>query len=153
MYLLKSEVATPHENDRNLALIMADIDSFKLFNDTYGHVAGDQCLVQVAEILKRVVDSTEALMARFGGEEFVVLLSDTTEATAAAVAEEMRLAIEQADIENPGTSSPLTVSLGVAAIVPKPGSRTDDLIKAADKALYHAKKSGRNRVVSQSSIS
>lgn len=132
-----------------LALIMIDIDNFKVFNDTYGHLAGDQCLKSVAEIINDVVKRTGNLVARFGGEEFIVMLLNTTEEEATIVAEDMRKKIE--DLRFATGDLVITISLGVAAATPNDTLRSDDLINAADKALYKAKKNGRNKVVSMSS--
>lgn len=130
-----------------MAVIMADIDDFKRYNDTYGHPAGDQCLRQVAEALQ-VVNRPGDLVARYGGEEFVVVLSGTPLAAAWAIAERMRLRVR--DLAIPHRSSlvagHVTVSVGVAAQVP---DRTGDpraLVLAADRALYLAKAQGRDRV-------
>jgi diguanylate cyclase (GGDEF)-like protein len=135
-----------------LALIMIDIDNFKFFNDTYGHLAGDQCLKSVAEVIKNVVKRTGDLVARFGGEEFIVMLLNTTEEGAIIVAEDMRKKIEDLRIKNAAADSVITISLGVAAVIPNDSMRSDDLINAADKALYKAKKDGRNKVVRMSSL-
>ncbi|MGI6713260.1 MAG: diguanylate cyclase [Bacillota bacterium] len=133
-----------------LALIMIDIDNFKLFNDTYGHLAGDQCLKSVATAIKTFIRRTGDLVARFGGEEFVVMLLNTSEDGAAIVAEDIRKKVESLEIENAAVGSVLTVSLGVAAAIPHDSMHPDELINGADRALYQAKKDGRNRVVRQS---
>jgi diguanylate cyclase (GGDEF)-like protein len=133
-----------------LALIMIDIDSFKLFNDTYGHLSGDQCLESVATAIKSVIRRPGDLVARFGGEEFIVLLLNTSEEGAAKVAENIRKKVENLEIKNEAVGSVITVSLGVAAVIPNDDMRPDELINGADIALYQAKKEGRNRVVRQS---
>ena len=130
-----------------LAVIMIDIDHFKFFNDTYGHLVGDQCLIRVAKELKAVAKKTGNFLARFGGEEFVVMLLDTTEEGAAFVAENMRKKIENLEIENSNLNSIVTISLGVASVIPNDNMSPEDLINAADRALYQAKKDGRNKVV------
>lgn len=135
-----------------LALIMIDIDNFKMFNDTYGHLAGDQCLKSVADIIKKVVKRPGDFVARFGGEEFVAFLSNTTEDGALVVAEEIRVKIENLGIKQEKIATVVTVSLGVAATIPDKNTHADSLINAADQALYQAKKDGRNTVVRSSSL-
>jgi diguanylate cyclase (GGDEF)-like protein len=130
-----------------LALIMIDIDYFKLFNDTYGHLSGDQTLIRIAEVIKSVIKRPGDLAARFGGEEFVVMLIGTTAKGAVVVAEEIRKGIEELGIENRGINSVITVSLGVASVVPDNEMEPDELIGAADRALYKAKEEGRNKVI------
>ncbi len=128
-----------------LALIMIDLDHFKKYNDTHGHLAGDRCLKQVAETiadtLKRAGDSA----ARFGGEEFVVVLPNTAEEGAATVAEQIRSKVEELPLQ-------ITLSLGVAAMTPVPGLNPTHLINMADRALYQAKAQGRNKVVAASPL-
>jgi diguanylate cyclase (GGDEF)-like protein len=130
-----------------LALIMIDIDRFKLFNDTYGHLSGDQALIRIAEVIKAVIKRSSDLAARFGGEEFVVMLMNTTAEGAAVVAEEIRKRVEELGIENEKIKNVITVSLGVASLIPENGIEHDELIEAADRALYKAKEDGRNKVV------
>ncbi|NEX63270.1 GGDEF domain-containing protein [Noviherbaspirillum galbum] len=131
-----------------LALVIVDVDCFKPFNDNYGHPAGDTCLRKVAEALSSVPRRSSDLVARFGGEEFVVLLPETALEEAGKIAERMRIAVLQLQI--PHAHSPVaavvTASFGVAAMVPTAGMREADLLAAADGALYRAKAEGRNRV-------
>ena len=129
-----------------LALIMIDIDRFKLFNDTYGHLSGDQALIRIAEVIKAVIKRSSDLAARFGGEEFVVMLMNTTAEGAAVVAEEIRKRVEELGIENEETENVITVSLGIASVVPDNELAPNELIDAADRALYKAKEDGRNKV-------
>jgi diguanylate cyclase (GGDEF)-like protein len=133
-----------------LSLLMADIDSFKLLNDEYGHQAGDQCLRQVANALTSVVLRTEDLVARYGGEEFAVILPWTDHAGALEVAERMRSAVQALAIQHAHSpfNKMLTVSVGVATVCPTAQADTFDLIRLADRALYRSKASGRNRVSS-----
>lgn len=138
---------------RPLALIMIDIDNFKMFNDTYGHLAGDQCLKSVADVIKKAVKRSGDFVARFGGEEFIAFLSNTTEHGASIVAEEIRVKIENLGIKQEKIATVVTVSLGVAATIPDKNTHPDNLINAADQALYQAKKYGRNIVVRSSSLS
>jgi diguanylate cyclase (GGDEF)-like protein/PAS domain S-box-containing protein len=129
-----------------LALILCDIDFFKLYNDTYGHQAGDDCLRQVAQVLSSATERPADLVARYGGEEFVVVLPNTPSASAAYVADRLRETI--AALHLPHSSSPInahvTISLGVACKVPQPAETPSALIAAADQALYLAKAEGRN---------
>ena len=130
-----------------LALIMIDIDHFKIFNDTYGHLAGDKALIKIAEVIKGVIKRPGDLAARYGGEEFVVMLTNTAAEGAAVVAEEIRRRVEELGIENVKIESVLTVSLGVASVVPDHTMEPDELIDIADRALYKAKEEGRNKVI------
>jgi len=130
-----------------LALIMIDIDHFKVFNDTYGHIAGDQALIKIAGIIKDVIKRPGDLAARYGGEEFVVMLMNTTTEGAAIVAEEIRRRIEALGVENEKVQAVITVSLGVAAVVPNEKMAPEELIDAADRALYRAKEYGGNKVI------
>ncbi len=125
-----------------LSLLMADLDKFKAVNDTYGHSAGDQVLKAFTGILRDLA-RTDDITARWGGEEFIVLLSHTSSAGAAVVAERVRKTMESECIRI--TSIPVTVSIGVAEL--KDGEDGAGLIRRADCALYRAKEEGRNRVV------
>ncbi|MBF2097719.1 MAG: diguanylate cyclase [Gloeomargaritaceae cyanobacterium C42_A2020_066] len=131
-----------------LSLILADIDWFKHYNDTYGHIAGDDCLRRVAQAIQRAVKRPADLVARYGGEEFAVILPQTGLVGAMTVAEQIRQAI--AALELPHAGAPQTtivsLSLGVASLHPAPGVQMADLVKRADQALYQAKQEGRNRV-------
>ncbi len=127
-----------------LALIMVDIDHFKAVNDTYGHVAGDQALKLIAEILQQQVRDSD-LLCRFGGEEFLVAMPRMSLADALIRTEAWRTAIAEARFEHEGRHIPLTASLGVA-VFPDHGHTDMTLLAAADRALYAAKHGGRNRV-------
>lgn len=135
-----------------LSLILLDIDLFKQYNDTYGHLAGDQCLQQVAQSLKESMQRSTDLVARYGGEEFAIILPDTTETGAQFLAEQVRSQIAQMpilDLSSHGSGSiyhQVTVSIGVASHIPFPEASPKLLIAAADLALYRAKEQGRNRV-------
>jgi len=131
-----------------LSLVMADIDYFKRYNDRYGHVAGDTCLQQVAKTLKSGVRHDGDLVARYGGEEFVILLPGATSEAARAVAEALRASIESLALPHAGNpdAGVLTVSLGVATMRPTHDVKPTTLVELADKQLYRAKETGRNRV-------
>ena len=135
-----------------ISLIMIDIDRFKEYNDRYGHLAGDQCLKKVAQIIAETVRRPRDFVARYGGEEFAVLLSNVTEEGAAELAERIRVNVEKAVIDSGEERTTVTVSLGVASIVTVESLKPTDLIEAADRALYQAKRDGRNRVVRASSL-
>ena len=132
-----------------LALMMIDIDHFKLFNDRYGHVRGDACLRAVGETLSLVTLEDAILVARYGGEEFALLLPGRDIARATALADEARRAIEDLLITHAESSrGHVTISIGVESLVPRKNQPASDLVEAADRALYAAKRSGRNAVVS-----
>ena len=134
---------------KSLSLIMADIDFFKLYNDTYGHQSGDDCLKDVAGVLDKSIKRVTDLAARYGGEEFTVVLPDTDLTGAMVVAEKIRKRVEDLQIANiEAPSRCVTISLGVASMLPSLGVSPSSLIALADKAMYQAKNFGRNRVVS-----
>ncbi len=131
-----------------LSLILCDVDFFKTYNDTYGHQAGDKCLQQVAKALSLCVSRPADLVARYGGEEFAVILPNTNAEGAVQIAEKVRFKIKALEIAhaNSQVSTCLTLSLGVASIVPSHESSPAMLISAADQALYQAKAEGRDAV-------
>ena len=131
-----------------VALVMIDIDFFKSYNDNLGHPAGDECLRRVAKGLTDALKRPDDFLARYGGEEFAVILPQTHLAGATVVAERLRVSIETLDIGHPATpiANHVTVSQGVASILPTREAARFTLISMADEALYGAKKSGRNRV-------
>lgn len=132
---------------QSLSLILCDVDYFKLFNDHYLHQAGDDCLQKIAQVMQDVVKRPADLVARFGGEEFAIILSNTNELGAARVAQKIRLGVEQLKIPHALSqcSEYVTLSLGIATTIPTPDISSERLILAADKALYQAKNMGRNR--------
>lgn len=126
-----------------LSLIMIDVDEFKNVNDTYGHQRGDEILRDIGRILLENIRPQD-ICCRYGGEEFAILLPDTSEAEAAVVAERLRTAVESAKLM--GTSMPLTISLGIASY-PTHGEWQDELVTRADQALYQAKQLGKNNTI------
>jgi diguanylate cyclase (GGDEF)-like protein len=139
-------------SQRPLALIMIDVDHFKLYNDSYGHPEGDRCLKTIARTIQTSLRRPDDFVARYGGEEMAVLLADTDAAGAALVAESIRAAV--ARLQLPFSHHPagyVTISAGTA-VYPSPGlsASADELLTAADRALYRAKAGGRNQVVSMS---
>jgi diguanylate cyclase (GGDEF)-like protein/PAS domain S-box-containing protein len=129
-----------------VSLLMIDIDHFKLYNDTYGHQAGDDCLKQVSRVLEDTLGRATEFVARWGGEEFVVIIAGDL-AQAAESGARIREALIEARLARPGHDPAcVTVSVGAASSTPALGAARDDLLEAADRALYAAKQGGRNRV-------
>lgn len=136
-----------------LSVLMVDIDKFKDFNDTYGHMQGDEALVAVSSALHSAVSRPSDLVARYGGEEMVVLLPNTDADGARGIAERMREAVQGLNIPHEKSGiGVVTVSVGGASRIPPRGGDASTLLEAADKALYRAKESGRNRVVVDGSV-
>ena len=133
-----------------LSLILVDVDHFKAYNDTYGHQGGDDCLRDVAAAMQRMVTRASDCIARYGGEEFAVLLPGATASEANANAERLRRAVEAVALPHRSSSAAdiVTISVGVATMTPAAGGSQAELVRAADEALYRAKREGRNRVVS-----
>ncbi len=131
-----------------LSLVMSDVDNFKHYNDSFGHKTGDQCLRHIARVLERNTRRTGDLAVRYGGEEFILLLPNTDAAGAFSIAEKIRKEISEA-AENGGDPYPrkITISMGVASAVPEEWKNPEDLLGEADRALYEAKRAGKNRVV------
>ncbi|MFW6359242.1 MAG: diguanylate cyclase, partial [Chroococcales cyanobacterium] len=134
-----------------LSLILCDIDFFKRYNDTYGHQAGDTCLKKVAQALSSAAKRPGDLVARYGGEEFVLVLPHTNHEGAMSVAEDIHATIHGLAIPHAASvvSDIITISLGVASLIPQQSLFPEVIIRAADQALYQAKERGRNFTVSQ----
>ena len=146
---LAIEVARAQRNKQALSLILMDVDFFKRFNDHYGHQAGDDCLKQLAKTFQTCLKRPADLVARYGGEEFVCLLPDTNAQGAMQVALALRLAVLACEIahEQSTVDAFVTVSLGVATLVPEHPVSAAELLKMADQHLYIAKAQGRNRAL------
>jgi diguanylate cyclase (GGDEF)-like protein len=131
-----------------LGLVILDADQFKQYNDVAGHPGGDACLRSIAQVVADIADAAKGTPARIGGEEFAVILPDTTQARALEVAETIRLSVLHLALPHPFSPCGVqTVSLGVAARVPLTDQASIDLMRFADHALYSAKLAGRNQVV------
>lgn len=147
--LVDREWIHARQSRQPLSLLMIDIDYFKQYNDGYGHLEGDACLQRVARLLASVATRSRDLLARFGGEEFVLLLPETDAAAAAKLAECCRNLIldEKIPHDSPAGGPVLTISIGVATSIPGYADEMRDFIDAVDKRLYRAKQLGRNCVV------
>jgi diguanylate cyclase (GGDEF)-like protein len=128
-----------------LSLIVLDLDLFNRINDTYGHMAGDAALKTVAQTCRGVLRQSD-ILGRFGGEEFVILLSETDQTAAAVLAQKLRMALEQQRIQYEDRSFVVTASFGVACVASPTDTSLEDLFRRADQAVYEAKETGRNRV-------
>jgi len=146
---VEDEFRRAKRNGTLLSLIMIDIDYFKAYNDSYGHQMGDACLTRIADTLNAALHRPGDLVARYGGEEFVVVLPCTDREGAYQIAEHMRSQVEALNIRHAASAvaDHVTISLGVASVVPLHSRELDELQDYADKALYQAKHAGRNRVV------
>jgi len=144
---LKIEWQRAHEDSALLGLIIIDVDHFKLYNDNYGHLAGDDCLKRVADCISKSLKRSTDFVSRYGGEEFAVILPGATFSSAMRIAENIRADVEEMKIphELSEASDYVTVSLGASSMMPIRESSPEELIKKADKALYRAKENGRNR--------
>jgi len=145
---IEAEIGRTKRKSDDTALIMIDVDFFKKYNDHYGHVQGDECLKTVSAIIKRHVTRTDDLAARYGGEEFAIVLPGTDYVGAFLIAEKIRIELEQSAINH--SESPIgvvTISVGIGALSASKTGTSENLVDIADKALYIAKSSGRNRTV------
>lgn len=145
--VLEAEWSRARRYEEPVSVLMLDIDFFKRYNDTYGHIKGDEALIAVATALKDMLKRGSDMVARWGGEEFACILPNTKLEGAMILAEELRIGIENLQIphEASGLSPWMTVSVGAATMVPGSDDKFIDLVDAADKALYVAKQSGRNQ--------
>lgn len=142
---LDSELKFAHRHETALSLLLLDLDHFKKINDTHGHLAGDIVLSTIAGVLLKAVRN-EDVVARFGGEEFAIILRAIAIDSAQLTAERLRKLVETTDIPLEGSDLHATVSIGLATFPATPCKTPEDLVEAADKALYRAKHGGRNRV-------
>ncbi|TCS41783.1 sensor domain-containing diguanylate cyclase [Reinekea marinisedimentorum] len=148
--VLEAECQRMRRLNAPISVIMIDVDFFKDFNDTYGHLAGDKCLKQVAAVIQSKLKRPQDLAARYGGEEFCCILPETEHAGATAIAMSIKDEIARLSIPHEGSAigKYVTVSLGVATLVCDQAVHCETLVKLADERLYQAKKKGRNQVVS-----
>ena len=146
---LEAEWLHNQREGTSMAVLLVDVDHFKLYNDTYGHQKGDSCLKAVAAALDKQVFRPSDLAARYGGEEFAVIMPNTTLDGALHVAERIREGVLELNLPHGAslTTHCVSLSIGAAALIPSDECRSDDLVAAADAALYRAKHQGRNRVV------
>ncbi|MGJ7497963.1 diguanylate cyclase [Variovorax sp. RT4R15] len=146
---IEEEWSRALRDQSSLSVLMIDIDDFKQYNDAYGHLAGDEALKKVASILQQNADQSTDLLARFGGEEFALIMTTTPLAGARFKAEKLRLAVQDLHLvhDRSSVAGHLSVSVGGASTIPQRGGSLLHLIEAADKALYEAKRSGKNREV------
>jgi diguanylate cyclase (GGDEF)-like protein len=143
----ENEIRRTENYRQSLALFMFDIDEFKKINDRHGHHAGDVIIKKMAEIVKKNTRGSD-LVARFGGDEFIVLITSTTEEQAVLYSEKLREMLSTADIAIPGTSVPVRITIsGGLAMFPTHGQSTTELFRAADDALHESKRQGRNRIM------
>jgi diguanylate cyclase (GGDEF)-like protein len=140
-YRLDEELMKAKSNSHSLSIMMLDLDDFKKFNDTYGHIQGDNALRRIAEVLREVCRETD-IICRYGGEEFSIILPSTDRDAAYNIAESLRNAVAGKEI----LKNKFTVSIGLATF-PQDGCDKDMLVKKADIALYKAKREGKNRVI------
>ena len=134
--------------EQTISVLMLDIDGFKAFNDRYGHLAGDECLKQLSNILKDSVEGQDCYIIRYGGEEFLLLFFGLTPEKSVEIAETIRYHVENEKIwlEFSNEAVSVTVSIGLCCVMMNTKSDINLLIKNADKALYEAKNAGKNRV-------
>ncbi len=146
--ILEKEWRRSQRSQTPLTLIMIDIDYFKNFNDSYGHTSGDDCLRVVAQTLASSVQRAADFVARYGGEEFAVILPETTLDSATAIAEQLRENVASLQLAHVSSqvADYVTLSLGVATFIPNDETSANNLVEMADRALYRAKRKGRNQV-------
>jgi len=133
---------------RPLAVAMLDVDDFKAYNDGFGHREGDACLQKIAHVCSANIVRASDLFARYGGEEFIIILGEADAASGMVVAERVRSAVEGLAIPHVASEGgSVTLSIGVASMLPERGVAATELVERADRALYRAKHAGRNRAV------
>lgn len=149
--VLDEEWLKATRNGQPLSVVLLDIDFFKQYNDHYGHLQGDECLKQVARILDSGATRARDFLARFGGEEFVLVLPETDAAAALTLAERCRQMVSRAQILHADSDAApfVTVSLGVGTVIPRRGDDPLEFLQQVDEALYRAKAQGRDRVVAE----
>lgn len=154
--VLETELGRAYRGHTALSLVMLDVDYFKEYNDHYGHVAGDNCLIEVAQLIEQQANRKGDLVARYGGEEFAVILPGIDANGALAFAQRLQTYIEQKKLKHSATKlttlKSVTISAGVTTVIPLMKHSPDKIIEQADTALYQAKKEGRNRVKAFASI-
>ena len=145
--MLESEVRRASREGSNLAVLFCDVDYFKAYNDTYGHLEGDICLKAIAKVLKLEFQRASDFVARFGGEEFAIVLSGMSLEDSKDAAEKLvGKIIEQNILHHGSPIGQISISIGIASVTaPQPGD-ANKILSKADKALYKAKSNGRNRV-------
>jgi diguanylate cyclase (GGDEF)-like protein len=141
-----TELRRAERQKGSMSIILLDIDHFKRINDTFGHLAGDACLRALADMLRPRIDRAGDILARYGGEEFIIALTGVDLKGSIAVAEELRKATDRLRVEFEGKPLRFTASFGVVSAVPQAALALEDLVAAADRALYCAKHDGRNCV-------
>ena len=141
---IKKEWESLKREKQSLGLILCDVDHFKLYNDTYGHQMGDECLKQIARTIGECMNRPRDMAARYGGEEFAAILPNTDIKGALEIAEQIRAQVEALNIphESSKVCDHATISLGVACVVPDPEKNEKQLIEMADSGLYEAKERG-----------
>lgn len=146
--VLEKEIARGKRSDKPVSLLMCDVDLFKNYNDTYGHVAGDECLIKITTILNNIFSRAADFVARYGGEEFVVILPGVDSQDALCLANKLSIEVHNSQLlhETSSVSEVVTISIGLVTKYPNELTNSESLIKEADKALYHAKENGRNCV-------
>ena len=143
---LSQEWNRSKREQKSLSLILVDVDYFKKYNDTYGHQAGDSCLITIATIMKNVAQRAGDFVARYGGEEFVIILPNTNSQQAIEFVKILRNKLNEANLRHKSSlvKNQVTISLGIATVIPQKNMTPEELIKLADNALYEAKEKGRN---------
>jgi len=149
--VLENEIRRAQRSSHPLSLILLDVDYFKAFNDTYGHLEGDACLQRISRSIEKIINRPGDLASRYGGEEFVVILPNTDADSAYEIAEAIRKAVQRLEIPHVGSKligpKLVTISAGVSTVEPAIGTAPSDIIRPADSALYQAKAAGRNRII------